>query len=158
MSYTSRNHCYILSQFWPIVVHVMNIVYGYYLHRVCCSTVGNDFPSSFEAVAKKIHRLLFHVLSHIYESHYELIVILRLHGHLNTLFQHFMLFNTTHLLLEDKETEALDELFQKLLGSDRGPAEDQGQGDVRLSESNALDNHKDCLTDSTQTNSQIPEK
>ncbi|KAI0225418.1 MOB kinase activator-like 2 [Lamellibrachia satsuma] len=119
---------------------------------------GNDFPSSFEAVAKKIHRLLFHVLSHIYESHYELIVILRLHGHLNTLFQHFMLFNTTHLLLEDKETEALDELFQKLLGSDRGPAEDQGQGDVRLSESNALDNHKDCLTDSTQTNSQIPEK
>jgi len=119
---------------------------------------GNDFPSSFESVAKKIHRLLFHVLSHIYESHYELIVILRLHGHLNTLFQHFMLFNTTHLLLEDKETEALDELFQKLLGSDRRPADSQAQGDTSMNTCHMLDDHRDCQTESSQNNLQPPEK
>ena len=125
---------------------------------VCCFVAGNDFPGSFESTAKKIHRLLLHVLSHIYESHYDAIVLLRLHAHLNTLLQHFMLFNLTHLLLEEKETEALDELFHKLLGSDRGTEgeEERGQGDEGVDD--GVNDNCQTQTDSPQTNSQPLDK
>ena len=39
---------------------------------------------------------------------------LKLHGHLNTMFQHFMTFNREFSLLEEKETEVLDDLYRKL--------------------------------------------
>ena len=68
-----------------------------------------------------------------------------------------MLFNLTHLLLEEKETEALDELFHKLLGSDsRGEEEERGQGD----EGGDDGVNDDCQTqtDSAQTNSQPLDK
>lgn len=75
---------------------------------------GNGFPSSFEMLAKKIHRYLFQVLAHIYGFHYREIVCLALHPHLNTLFLHFMTFNFTFNILEEKETEILDDLYKKL--------------------------------------------
>lgn len=77
---------------------------------------GNVFPSSFESLVKKIHRYLFHVIAHIYQSHFKEIVLLQLHGHLNTLFQHFMTFSRKYNLLEDKDCEVLDNLFEKLEG------------------------------------------
>ena len=33
--------------------------------------LGNDFPGMFDTVIKKIHRLLFHVLAHVYHSHFK---------------------------------------------------------------------------------------
>ena len=50
-------------------------------------------------------RLLFHVLAHVYHSHFKEIVLLQLHAHLNALFAHFVGFSVRFSLLEDKELE-----------------------------------------------------
>lgn len=75
---------------------------------------GNVFPNSFEATVKKMHRLLLHVLAHIYQCHWQEIVLFKLPTHLNTVFYHFHLFNKQFNLVEDKEMEVLDDLFQRL--------------------------------------------
>lgn len=65
-------------------------------------------------IVKRIHRYLFHVLAHIYHAHYNEVHILGLHGHLNTLFAHFMVFNVRYDLLEEKETDVLQDLIKAL--------------------------------------------
>jgi Mob1/phocein family len=85
-----------------------------------CFVAGNQFPSSFEAIVKKIHRLLLHVLGHVYQCHWQHLVGApavagsRLHGYVNTLAYHFLLFNKHFSLIEDKEIEVLDDLFDRL--------------------------------------------
>lgn len=74
----------------------------------------NDFPTSFESIVKKIHRLLFHVLAHLYHSHFREMVLLNLHAHLNCIFAHFILFNQRFILIDDKETEILHDLVVAL--------------------------------------------
>ncbi len=32
---------------------------------------GVDFPSTFESYLKKTHRLLFHVMAHVYHAHFK---------------------------------------------------------------------------------------
>ena len=93
----------------------------FFLKRLCvifCLSVlvGNVFPATFESVVRRIHRHLFHVIAHIYHAHFKEIALLKLHPHLNTLFQHFMTFNRKYNTLEEKETEVLDDLFVKLEG------------------------------------------
>ncbi|XP_021954358.1 MOB kinase activator-like 2 [Folsomia candida] len=100
----------------------------------------NAFPPSFKPIVKKICRLLFHVIAHIYHCHFKEVVLLSLHAHLNLkggygyspsatattsmednqdplpaplihlVFAHFTLFNETFKLVEDKETEILQDL------------------------------------------------
>ena len=83
--------------------------------KVClCLRAGNAFPSSFEVTVKKIHRLLLHVLAHVYQCHSRHLVALRLHGHVNTLTYHFMLFSKQFALVDDKELEVLDDLYNRL--------------------------------------------
>lgn len=74
----------------------------------------NDFPVSFESIVKKIQRLLFHVLAHLYHSHFREVVLLNLHAHLNCIFAHFILFNDRFRLIEEKETEILHDLVVAL--------------------------------------------
>jgi len=82
---------------------------------VCvCVCAGNAFPSSFEATVKKIHRLLLHVLAHVYQCHSGHLVALRLHGHVNTLSYHFMLFSKQFALVEQKELDVLHDLYNRL--------------------------------------------
>ncbi|RWS01933.1 MOB1-like protein, partial [Dinothrombium tinctorium] len=69
-----------------------------------------EFPSSFESVVKKILRLQFHVLAHIYHSHFKEIVLLNLHSHLNCIFAHLMMFNDRFKLVDEKEVEVLQDL------------------------------------------------
>jgi len=59
---------------------------------------------------KRIIRLLFHVLAHIYHTHFKEIVLLNLHSHLNCIFAHLVLFNDRFKLVEDKEVEVLEDL------------------------------------------------
>ncbi|KAM3919379.1 MOB kinase activator 2 isoform 3-T3 [Leptodactylus fuscus] len=79
---------------------------------------GREFPSSFESLVKKICRYLFHVIAHIYSAHFKEIVALELHGHLNTLFSHFLLFIREFNLLDTKETAILDDLSEMLFSED----------------------------------------
>ncbi|XP_050527431.1 MOB kinase activator-like 2 [Daktulosphaira vitifoliae] len=80
---------------------------------------ANDFPVGFEVVVRKIFRLLFHVLAHLYHSHFRELVLLNLHSHLNCVFSHLSVFNHRYQLIELRETEILQDLVQalKILGN-----------------------------------------
>lgn len=69
-----------------------------------------DFPTSFDVYARKVYRLLFHVLAHIYHMHFNEIVILDLHKHLNCIFAHLILFNQQFNLIDSKELDTLNDL------------------------------------------------
>jgi len=75
---------------------------------------GNEFPANFQDIIKKVHRLLFHVIAHIYHSHFREVVLLGLHAHLNSLFIHVIEFNIQHNTIENKETEVLQDLIHAL--------------------------------------------
>lgn len=75
---------------------------------------GHDFPPNFDQIIKKIHRLLFHVIAHIYHAHFREVVLLGLHAHLNSLFAHLIEFNIHYHTIEDKETEVLQDLIHAL--------------------------------------------
>lgn len=74
----------------------------------------NDFPTDFEAVVRRVFRLLFHVLSHVYHNHFREVMLLTLHAHLNCIFAHFTLFNERFKLIEEKETDVLHDLVVAL--------------------------------------------
>ncbi|XP_037694633.1 MOB kinase activator 2 isoform X4 [Choloepus didactylus] len=78
------------------------------------SWTGREFPSSFEALVKKICKYLFHVLAHIYSSHFKETLALELHGHLNTLYAHFLLFVREFSLVDPKEMAVMDDLTEAL--------------------------------------------
>ncbi|XP_078405263.1 MOB kinase activator 2a isoform X2 [Cetorhinus maximus] len=75
---------------------------------------GKEFPNSFESLVKKICRYLFHVLTHIYWAHFKETVALELHGHLNALYMHFMLFIREFNLVDPKETLVMEDLTEIL--------------------------------------------
>lgn len=75
---------------------------------------GNKFPMSFESTVRKIVRLQVHVLSHVYRSHWQQLVELQLHPHFNTLVYHVMLFAKQFDLVDAKDSDALEELFERL--------------------------------------------
>ncbi|POI23732.1 hypothetical protein CIB84_012520, partial [Bambusicola thoracicus] len=74
---------------------------------------GKEFPNSFESLVKKICKYLFHVLAHIYSSHFKETLALELHGHLNTLYTHFILFIREFNLVDLKETTIMDDLTER---------------------------------------------
>nr|CAG4643515.1 EOG090X0E0F [Ilyocryptus agilis] len=75
---------------------------------------AQEFPTTYEQVLKKIQRLLFHVIAHLYHRHFRELLLLGLHGHLHGLFAHLILFNSRFRLIEDKETEILHDLVVAL--------------------------------------------
>jgi len=81
---------------------------------------ANEFPVGLEIVVKKILRLLFHVIAHLYHSHFRELVLLNLHTHLNCVFAHLSVFNHRYQLIELRETEILQDLVValKILGDD----------------------------------------
>jgi Mob1/phocein family len=54
---------------------------------------ANEFPSSFESIVRKILRLLFHVIAHLYAAHFREVALLGLHAHLNLTFAHLTTLN-----------------------------------------------------------------
>ncbi|XP_066921666.1 MOB kinase activator 2-like [Clytia hemisphaerica] len=72
------------------------------------------FPTNFLSVIKKVFKLLFHVLVHIYQSHYNDMDALQQSNLLNTVFIHFMYFQTEHSILEPKDISSFDDLIKSL--------------------------------------------
>lgn len=56
-------------------------------------STANEFPTSFESIVRKILRLLFHVIAHLYAAHFREVALLRLHGQLNLTFAHLTAFH-----------------------------------------------------------------
>ncbi|XP_014248741.1 MOB kinase activator-like 2 [Cimex lectularius] len=88
---------------------------------------ANEFPNSFESIVRKILRLLFHVMAHLYHCHFREVVLLNLHAHLNCLFAHLILFNARFNLIDPHETEILSDLVTalKLLETDQEQPQQQ---------------------------------
>nr|CAD7202905.1 unnamed protein product [Timema douglasi] len=98
---------------------------------------ANEFPSSFESIVRKILRLLFHVLAHLYHCHFREVVLLNLHAHLNCVFAHLTLFNHRFQLIDLKETEILQDLVValKVLSDDTETSQQAAEYDKSHSES-----------------------
>ena len=76
--------------------------------------IGEPFPETYIMYCKKVYRYVFHVIAHMYHAHFKQLLALGLHAHLNLVFQHFIMFARHHNLIDDKETEVLDDLYDKL--------------------------------------------
>lgn len=81
---------------------------------------ANEFPSSFESIVRKIVRLLFHVIAHLYAAHFREVVLLNLHAHLNLTFAHLTALHHRFSLIEPKETEVLRDLEVALRLTEEG--------------------------------------
>ncbi|XP_054709656.1 MOB kinase activator-like 2 isoform X2 [Uloborus diversus] len=132
-----------------------------------------DFPSSFESIVKKIQRLLFHVMAHIYHVHFKEILLLNMHAHLNALFSHFTLFNERFKIVDEKETEILGDLAValKLYGEstsvdasteseDKNKPSTSAAGDAAatavIDDDNAEESIKDCNVSRSKDNTKRP--
>ena len=113
------------------------------------SIAAHEFPSSFETIVRKILRLLFHVLAHLYHSHFREMVMLNLHSHLNSVFTHLIILNDCYHLIDDRELEILFDLVHalKILECD-APA-------IKASEISRTSVTNGCLSSDNSTDRQV---
>jgi len=78
---------------------------------------GNQFPPTFKDTVRKMFRFYFHIIAHIYYSHFQEVINFELVPHLNTLFHHYVLFSQNFNLVEYKEMAALETLINLLISS-----------------------------------------
>ncbi|XP_050679920.1 MOB kinase activator-like 2 isoform X2 [Leptidea sinapis] len=71
---------------------------------------ANEFPAQFEGVVRRVVRLLYHVVAHLYAAHFRELARLRLHAHLHLTFAHITALDRRFALLDHKETEVLRDL------------------------------------------------
>ncbi|CAH2092313.1 unnamed protein product [Euphydryas editha] len=71
---------------------------------------ANEFPAQFEGVVRRVVRLLFHVVAHMYAAHFRQLALLSLHAHLHLTFAHLTALDRRFALLDQKETEVLRDL------------------------------------------------
>ncbi|XP_048865092.1 MOB kinase activator 2 isoform X2 [Brienomyrus brachyistius] len=75
---------------------------------------GSSFPMGYTFLAQRIFLYLSHTLAHLYWAHFQHLVALEMHTHLNTVFTHFTLFGREFQLLDWADTEPLEDLFLAL--------------------------------------------
>ncbi|XP_038113057.1 MOB kinase activator-like 2 isoform X3 [Culex quinquefasciatus] len=112
---------------------------------------ANEFPSSFESIARKILRLLFHVIAHLYAAHFREVALLGLHAHLNLTFAHLTALHRRFNLIEPKETEVLRDLEIALRLTD-----DPVPSGATSSSSSSSTTNTTTTTSSASTNQQQP--
>lgn len=79
---------------------------------------AKEFPSGFESHVRKMLRLLFHVIAHMYAAHFREIALLGLHPHLNSTYALLVALQRRFNLIEPKEMEVLSDLEAALHLSD----------------------------------------
>lgn len=73
--------------------------------RVFAPDAANEFPAQFEGVVRRVLRLLYHVVAHLYAAHFRELALLRLHAHMHLTFAHLTALDRRFALLDPKETE-----------------------------------------------------
>lgn len=68
-------------------------------------SAANEFPAQFGGVVRRVVRLLFHVVAHMYAAHFRQLALLGLHAHLHLTFAHLTALDRRFALLDHKETE-----------------------------------------------------
>ncbi|KAJ2607519.1 Maintenance of ploidy protein mob2 [Coemansia sp. RSA 1365] len=79
--------------------------------RVFPTKIGSGFPKDIRATLSVIYRHLFRILAHIYWSHYVELLNLKIEGHVNSLFAHFVSFVKEFDLLERKDMTPMVDLI-----------------------------------------------
>lgn len=79
--------------------------------RVFPQRVGDSFPSDFRSTIVTIFRRLFRVYAHIYHSHFQQMVSVKMDAHLNTNFKHFIFFVKHFQLVGSEDLVPLQELI-----------------------------------------------
>lgn len=82
------------------------------------TTEDVPFPDHFVPSVKTIFKRLFRVYAHMYFSHFDTIVSLKVEAHLNTCFKHFIYFVREFELVESKELAPLHDLIETLWRKD----------------------------------------
>ncbi|KAG9328105.1 hypothetical protein JZ751_016359 [Albula glossodonta] len=82
--------------------------------QVFPTKAGSAFPRGYLFLVQRIFLYLFRMLAHLYWAHFQDIVRMDLHPHLNTLFAHFVTFGREFELLELAETAPLEDLISAL--------------------------------------------
>ena len=88
----------------------------------CFHISGYEFPVDFIPIVKRIFRIYFAILAHIYHHHFHDIRALDLHDGLNSLFLHFVYFVQEFSLVDAKEMQCVEDLIQKLVQLDHDMA------------------------------------
>lgn len=113
----STRHWLGLKAFWRIRKSFPNLPVHTMKAKVFSSHLsiffekGKPYPKEFEKnLLRPIFSLLYHVLAHIYEFHFQPIVELTQESHLNAITCHFLAFSKEFGLLQAVNTEALEAL------------------------------------------------
>ena len=114
---------------------------------------ANEFPSSFESIARKILRLQFHVIAHLYAAHFREIALLGLHTHLNLTFAHLTALHRRFNLIDEKETDVLRDLEVALRLTDDTTGGNGGSGAGAGMGTGAVSGSGSSQNDATETNS-----
>lgn len=112
---------------------------------------ANEFPSSFESIARKILRLQFHVIAHLYAAHFREIALLGLHTHLNLTFAHLTALHRRFNLIDEKETDVLRDLEVALRLTDDTTGGNCSSG----ASAGTLTGSGSSQNDATETNSSL---
>ena len=100
----------VLFQYWDGRYWLVSMFY----YVVVVFVSGNVFPASFDQTMRKVHKLLLHVIAHLFHAHFKQFVDFNLHAFLNTFALHFLMFARRFALVDNKELEVVDDLYQKL--------------------------------------------
>ncbi|XP_043650790.1 MOB kinase activator-like 2 isoform X2 [Drosophila teissieri] len=112
---------------------------------------ANEFPGSFESIARKILRLQFHVIAHLYAAHFREIALLGLHTHLNLTFAHLTALHRRFNLIDEKETDVLRDLEVALrLTDDTGGCQDATSTTSSVHDHSSGDLHHQALQQQQQ--------
>lgn len=70
--------------------------------------LDQQFPLCFDSLVRKMVRLLFHTIAHLYEKHFHQLIDVQLHPHLNSLFLHFILFLITSNIISSPDSSIVN--------------------------------------------------
>ncbi|KAJ1810500.1 Maintenance of ploidy protein mob2 [Coemansia sp. RSA 2598] len=79
--------------------------------RIFPTKAGADFPKDIRSTLCVMYRHLFRILAHIYWAHYVELLNLKIEGHINSLFAHFISFAKEFDLLDRKDMAPMADLI-----------------------------------------------
>lgn len=127
MSTSEYSYCWMLKfEFWVLYLLQMFLTDIFPCHL---PYTGQVFPADFQSIIQRINRYFFHLLAHIYHSHFLHLLQFELHCHLNSIFCHYVHFLQEFDMLDPKDTCVLEDLIEvlQLNNEESQPSEPLGE-------------------------------
>lgn len=104
------------------------------IFKILFFILDQQFPLYFDSLVRKMVRLLFHTIAHLYEKHFQHLIDVQLHPHLNSLFLHFILFLITSNIISSSDCSIVNNCSttnNNLSSSSSSSLTSPGQTDAR---------------------------